>query len=128
MSGRSRQRDWGGFPDRARQPLGPDAARQRRGSGQQRSGGARRGYPQDYSGLTTRDGYQQPGARMPGQRPGQANGGSRSRLVAVVVLVVTAVIVVIGGLAVTSGSTGSGSTVSLSLLPFLQNTSTTLEQ
>jgi hypothetical protein len=65
---------------------------------------------------------------MPGQRPGQANGGSRSRLVAVVVLVVTAVIVVIGGLAVTSGSTGSGSTVSLSLLPFLQNTSTTLEQ
>lgn len=105
MSGRSRQRDWVDLPDRARQPLGPGAARQRRGSGQLRSG-----------------------ARMPGQRPPQPNGGSRSRFVAVVVLVVAAVIVVIGGLAVSGGASGSGSSVSLSLLPFPQNTSTTLGQ
>jgi hypothetical protein len=128
MSGRSRQGDWGDFPDRARQPLGPGAVSQRRSGGQQRSGGARRGYPQDYSGLATRGGHQQSGARMPGQRPGSSNGGSRSRFVAVLVLVVAAVIVVVGGLAVSGGSSGSGSSVSLSLLPFPQNTSTTLGQ
>jgi hypothetical protein len=128
MSGGSRQGDWGDIPDRARQPLGPGAARRRRGYSQQRASAARRGYPQDYSDLATRGGYQQPGARMPGQRPGQPNGGGRSRFVAVVVLVVAAVIVIVGGIAASSGSSGSGSSVSLSLLPFPQNTSTTLGQ
>jgi hypothetical protein len=105
MSGRNRQGDWGDFPDRARQPLGPGAARPRKGYG-----------------------YQQLGARMPGQPPGKPNGGGRSRFVTIVVLVVAAVIVAIGGLVASSGSSGSDSTVSLSLLPFPQNTSTTLGQ
>lgn len=65
---------------------------------------------------------------MPGQRAGQPNGGNRSRFVAIVVLVVAAVIVIIGGIAASSGSSGSGSVVSVSLLPFPQNTSTTLGQ
>jgi hypothetical protein len=107
MNGRSRQGDWDVFPDRARQPLGPGAARSRRAG---------------------RGGSQQPGARLPGQRPGQPNGGARSRFVAILVLVVAAVIVVVGGIAASSGSSGSGATVSVSLLPFPQNTSTTLGQ
>jgi hypothetical protein len=128
MSGRSGQGDWGDFPDRARQPLGPAAARSRRGSGQRRSGGARRDYPEDYSDLAVRGGYQPPGGRVPGQRPGRANGNGRSRFVAIVVLIVVAVIVVIGGIAASSGSSGAGATVSVSLLPFPQDTSTTLGQ
>jgi hypothetical protein len=103
MSGRSYQGDWGDYPARARQPLGPEAARQRRGHTQR-----------------------QPGVRGPGQVPVRPNGGGRSRFIAIVVLVVAAVIVVIGGIAAASGS-GLG-TVPVSLLPFPQNTSTTTGQ
>jgi hypothetical protein len=103
MSGRSYQEDWGDYPARARQPLGPEAARQRRGHPQRR-----------------------PGARGPVQAPGQPNGGSRSRFIAIVVLVVAAVIVTIGGIAAASGS--GSATVSVSLLPFPQNTSTSTGQ
>lgn len=120
MGSRDEQRDWDDLPlQRARQPLGPDGIAQRRSRPLQRRPDQRRGTP--------RQGNTRPSARPtePGRRP---EDGSRSRLVAVVVLVVAAVIVVIGGIAATTGDVGSGSSVSISILPFPQNTDTTLAQ
>jgi hypothetical protein len=131
MSSRNRQGDWAEFSDRARQPLAPGGTGQRRGNGQQRPSSQRRDDSRDYPDPTaSRGGYQQPGARMPQSRLDQRNGGRRSRLVAVLVLLVAAVIVTIGGIAASeSGSSGgSGATVSISLLPFPQNTVTTAAQ
>jgi len=130
MSGRNRQGDWGEFSDRARQPLGPGAGGRRRGRGQQRQSGAGSGYPQNHPGLATRGAYQQRGSGVPQPRFDQRDNGGRSRFVAVIVLMVAAVIVIIGGIAASQGasSTGSGATVSISLLPFPQNTVTTAPQ
>jgi hypothetical protein len=131
MSGRNRQGDWGEFTERARQPLGPGgAAGQRRGTGQRRRGSGRGGDAPDYPDLASRGGYRQHGARVPQSRFGQANGGGRSRFVAILVLVVAAVIVAIGGIAASQGDSaaGSGATVSISILPFPQNTVTTATQ
>lgn len=127
MNGRDREDEWDDVrPDRARQPLGPDGiARQRKhvwqqtrgiGRGEQRAGagpGPSRARPEQ-SPL-------QPGAR-------QSSYGNRSRFIAVLVLVVAAVIVTIGGIAATSGDAGSGSKVPISILPFPQSTDTTIAQ
>jgi hypothetical protein len=131
MSSRNRQGDWGEYSGRARQPLAPGGTGQRRRNGQQRPGSVRRDDYRDYPDPTaTRGSYQQPGARMPQSRLDQPNGGRRSRLVAILVLLVAAVIVTIGGIAASqsSSSAGSGATVSISILPFPQNTVTTATQ
>jgi hypothetical protein len=134
MSGRSRQGDWGEYSDRARQPLRSGGARQRRGSSRKQPGSVGNGYPRGYSDPAARGGYepeyQQARARVPQTRPGQPNGGGRSRFVAVVVLVVAAVIVTIGGMAApqSGSSSGAGATISISILPFPQNTVTTTAQ
>jgi hypothetical protein len=134
MSGRSRQGDWGEYSDRARQPLRSGAARQRRGASRQRPDSGRNGHPRGYPDSAAGAGYepdfQQARARVPQTRPGRPNGGGRSRFVAIVVLIVAAVIVTIGGMAASQSgsSSGSGATVSISILPFPQNTVTTAAQ
>ena len=112
-SGRGRQTEWEDLEDRARQPVGPEGVG-RRSPGRSSSGGRRQpvqGHSRGKSG---------------GRRPGRTAELGPSRFIAVLVLVVVAVIVVIGGIAATTGGAGSG--VSISILPFPQNTDTTITQ
>lgn len=129
MGSRNDQRDWDDLPlQRARQPLGPDGIAQRRSRPLQRSLGSKRRYsPQSKADPAYKAARQRPGASssQPGRRP---DDGSRSRFVALLVLVVAAVILIIGGIVTTTGGIGSGSTVSISILPFPQSTDTTLAQ
>lgn len=129
MAGRDDQRDWEDIPlQRARQPLGPDGIAQRRSRPLQRPMGAPRGRsPQRGVGPASRGVRQGPGAggSQSGRRP---DDGARSRLLAVIVLLVAAVVVTIGGIVATTGVAGTGSAVSVSILPFPQSTDTTLSQ
>jgi hypothetical protein len=126
MGGQNRQGDWDDF-ERARQPLGPDGVARQRARKLQRPGGSRRGYPQDYSDLAVRGGSRQPGSGVPGGRGGQGNGG-RSRFVAAWVLAVAAVVVIVAGVAASSGDGAGGASVPVSLLPFPQDTVTSATQ
>jgi hypothetical protein len=126
MSGQHRQGDWDDF-ERARQPLGPDGVARRRARGLQRARGSRQGYPQDYSDLAQKGGPRLSGSGVPGARGGQGSGG-RSRFVAAWVLAVAAVVVIVAGIAASSGDGAGGASVPVSLLPFPQNTVTSATQ
>ena len=112
MAADDRQQDWGERPSRARQPLGPDGFNRRRGIG------GRVG-PGRQASMRGSD---------PRSDPNRRGDGGRSRFVAVLVLVVAAVIVIVGGIAATAGDIGSGTGVSISILPFPAETSDTTAQ
>lgn len=130
MNGRGRQGDWPEYQDRARQPLGPGTMGQKRGRGQQRPRGAYRGDPSGYQGPAPNGTYGYSGSRRPQMGSDQRNAGGRSRFAAILVLIVAAVIVVVGGLAATEDGSvvGAGETVSISILPFPGDTSTSVGQ
>lgn len=126
VSSRGEQRDWDDLPmKRARQPLGPEGVARRRSRPVQRALGAKHGQSQSQADVDYRSGRQRPDEEILQRR---SDDKGRSRFVAVLVLVVAAVIVTIGGIAATSGDAGSGPTVSISILPFSESTDTTLAQ
>ena len=120
MRERERQPEWGGYQDRARQPIGPDGFNRKNGIGRRARAGGRQ--------VTARGRAGDPYNRDPRSAGGQGGDGGRSRLVAVLVLMVAAVIVIIGGIAATTGDAGSAAGVSISILPFPQETNTSVTQ
>ena len=120
MSAHEREPEWGEYQDRARQPVGPDGFGRKNGIGRRTGAGARQ------SNARGRAGH--PRNRDPRSMSGRPGDGDRSRLIAVLVLMVAAVIVIVGGIAATTGDAGSGTGVSISILPFPQETNASATQ
>jgi len=115
------ERDNGGYYSRARQPQSYGQDQRRRGQAVRRSG------DDDQRGV-------RPQARQQGRhdypaRGGQPQTGRRSRFLALVVLVATALVIVVTGLAVGGGDGASGSeSIPFELLPFPDGAVTTTTQ
>ncbi len=115
------QRDDSGYYGRARQPLGYGQEDRRRGQTARRTG--------DDDRQGARQQVRQQGRHDYPAHGGQPQTGSRSRFLAVVVLVATALVIVVTGLAVGGDDGSSGpEAIPFELLPFPGGAATSTTQ